>query len=461
VGQPKKKAAFKGVSWVKESGRWRADIQHDKRNVYMGTFGSEEEAARAYDRVAIHLRKKTGLNFPAADYEAEQLRRMDLQALLAQFRPDVERTSQYRGVCFNKGKGKWEASIQETGKRLSLGSFENEEQAARAYDWAAIKLNNENAVLNFPLPEYEGELKHLARISTEDLVKELRRQGTGITRGNNDFRGVQYNEKSGKWQAKIYGLLGRKKQTHLGTFDTGEEAAEAYDRAAIILRGRDAVANFKLDAYGELLAQVERASPEERRAMQERLAQGDSSGAATSPEKSSAKGRKKAGPKRKASKPRDLGATRAGGGVQKHKAKTKRVAGSQASKPKLESKPEPEEVEIRKLEWPAEADLLADTPAPPSPRPAARRGKRRLAPRVDTPAAKRPKAAPRAAQLQQAEALEDLRGDLREAELKIDGLAAKSAQQERLIAHLERFNALVMEENEELRRLLANGAVEA
>ena len=78
-----------------------------------------------------------------------------------------------------------------------------------------------------------------------------------------------------------------------------------------------------------------------------------------------------------------------------------------------------------------------------------------------TPAAKRPKAAPSAAQLQQAEALEELRGDLREAELKIDGLAAKSAQQERLIAHLEWFNALVLEENEELRRLLADGAVEA
>ena len=35
---------------------------------------------------------------------------------------------------------------------------------------------------------------------------------------------------------------------------------------------------------------------------------------------------------------------------------------------KLEPKPEPEEVEIRKLEWPAEGNLLADTPRPPSPR---------------------------------------------------------------------------------------------
>merc|ERR1711951_237747 len=131
--------------------------------------------------------------------------------------------------------------------------------------------------------------------------------------------------------------------------------------------------------------------------MAERLAQGDSSGAATSPESSAIKGRRKAGPKRKASK-LDLGAPRAGG-VEKRKAKAKakpkRSAGSPASKPKLEPKPEPEEVEIcklepkpepeeveiRKLEWPAEAHLLADTPAPPSPRPAARRGKRSLAPR--------------------------------------------------------------------------------
>ena len=37
---------------------------------------------------------------------------------------------------------------------------------------------------------------------------------------------------------------------------------------------------------------------------------------------------------------------------------------------------------------------------------------------------------------------------LGEAELEIDGLAAKSAQQERLSARLERLNAQVLEENE-------------
>ena len=219
-------SAYTGVRQEKKTGRWRADIQHDKRRVYVGTFRSEEEAARAYDRVAIHLRKKTGLNFPAADYEAEaeQLRGMDRQALLAQLRRAGKGgTSQYRGVHLDQTKGKWVASIRdETGKKLHLGYFQREEQAARAYDRAAIKLNNEKAVLNFPLPEYEGEREHLARISTEDLVAELRRQGTGITQGDNEFRGVTYREKTGRWEAEIWGLLGRKKNTHLGTFETGE-----------------------------------------------------------------------------------------------------------------------------------------------------------------------------------------------------------------------------------------------
>ena len=148
-----------------------------------------------------------------------------------------------------------------------------------------------------------------------------------------------YREKSGRWCARIGGLLGPKKKTHLGTFETGEEAAEAYDRAAIILRGRDAVTNFNLDEYGELLAQVERASPEERRAMRERLTQ----------RKKEKPGPK---PKPKASKLRNLGAPRAGGVQKKRKgkAKAKHSAGSPAGKPKPEPKPEPEEVEILKLE---------------------------------------------------------------------------------------------------------------
>ena len=46
-------------------------------------------------------------------------------------------------------------------------------------------------------------------------------------------------------------------------------------------------------------------------------------------------------------------------------------------------------------------------------------------------------------------------------ECAADGGGKPKCSRSLLLAHLERFDALVLEENEELRRLLANGAVEA
>jgi hypothetical protein len=58
-------------------------------------------------------------------------------------------TSKYRGVCCIKPK-KWRAYISFNGIYKHLGYFENEEDAARAYDKAAKELHREFAVLNFP-----------------------------------------------------------------------------------------------------------------------------------------------------------------------------------------------------------------------------------------------------------------------------------------------------------------------
>ena len=58
--------------------------------------------------------------------------------------------SKYKGITFYKSKQKWGAQICVDGRRIFLGKFEDETEAAKAYDKAAKKYFGEYAKLNFP-----------------------------------------------------------------------------------------------------------------------------------------------------------------------------------------------------------------------------------------------------------------------------------------------------------------------
>jgi len=58
--------------------------------------------------------------------------------------------SKYKGVTWNKPLKKWRAQITLNAKRISLGCFQNEIHAAKAYDHAAKKYHGQFAALNFP-----------------------------------------------------------------------------------------------------------------------------------------------------------------------------------------------------------------------------------------------------------------------------------------------------------------------
>ena len=70
--------------------------------------------------------------------------------LLHAQQPALKNSSRFRGVSLNKASRKWEARIRESGKNHYLGSFTDEELAARAFDNAAIAMRGPSAVCNFP-----------------------------------------------------------------------------------------------------------------------------------------------------------------------------------------------------------------------------------------------------------------------------------------------------------------------
>ena len=57
--------------------------------------------------------------------------------------------SKYKGIHWRKENKKWVARIMFEGKRIHLGSFHTEIEAAKAYDRAAKKYHGEFASLNF------------------------------------------------------------------------------------------------------------------------------------------------------------------------------------------------------------------------------------------------------------------------------------------------------------------------
>ncbi|TYH39767.1 hypothetical protein ES332_D12G199700v1 [Gossypium tomentosum] len=187
----------------------------------------------------------------------------------------VKRSSRFRGVSRFEAhlwdKGSWNPTQRKKGKQ---GAYDEEESAARAYDLAAIKYWGTSTFTNFPVSDYGTEIEIMRSVTKEEYLASLR---SGFSRGVSRYRGVARHHHNGRWEARIGRVFGNK-YLYLGTYSefftsmllnmpllyvqlrliptdrsriagTQEEAAHAYDIAAIEYRGINAVTNFDLSTY--------------------------------------------------------------------------------------------------------------------------------------------------------------------------------------------------------------------
>jgi hypothetical protein len=198
----------------------------------------------------IHGKKNNGgqtFNFESIDYASEEaaLTAVDtMEAMVKEIREFEARSSgvaswgmsRFRGVCLEKKSRRWKSQIAIDNKQTQLGTFDEEDEAARAYDrvsiWCRIhdKTKNGGYKLNFDSSNYAGEEAALSAVDTvAAMVKEIREDAApaccAAASGKTTFRGVSLEKKSGRWQSQIWI---DNKNTRLGTFDEEEEAARAY-----------------------------------------------------------------------------------------------------------------------------------------------------------------------------------------------------------------------------------------
>lgn len=190
-----KTSVYKGVSQRGISNQWRAYIHVKDKVLHLGTFGSEIDAAASYNIAALKYHGEFA-NLNKIKYDGIPVKIKTFKI------PNT--SSKYRGVCYVKKNNLWQASITKNNKLICLGLFDNETDAAHAY--------------NDSVKKYFGENMPINKIEVP-LIK-----GRNIKSSSSKFNGVSFYKTTNRWVART--IINNKRKC-LGYFNTEIDAYNA------------------------------------------------------------------------------------------------------------------------------------------------------------------------------------------------------------------------------------------
>lgn len=137
-------------------------------------------------------------------------------------------SSRFKGVSWNGKDHLWDAHIGDNHKKIHLGQFSSEIQAALVYNTAAQERFGAFASLNDIRPDTPDDIRY--------------RQGKAMsTSRTSKYLGVSLHKQRGTWSVA---LMVNGKRFRKNGFRSEEEAAKAYDKLALEHRGAKAFLNF-------------------------------------------------------------------------------------------------------------------------------------------------------------------------------------------------------------------------
>eukprot|EP00984_Skeletonema_dohrnii_P005419 scaffold1907_cov73-Skeletonema_dohrnii-CCMP3373.AAC.10 len=141
-GRTNNASKYAGASFNKQVNKWYAKIMIEGKTCQIGYYESEEEAAVDYARAVFKCKGGARQQSFLID-----LKDVPTQLPIPKSASRIkEGASKYAGVTFHKLKKKWHAQITIEGKQISIGTYDNEEEAAVDYARAVLKYRGQEAL---------------------------------------------------------------------------------------------------------------------------------------------------------------------------------------------------------------------------------------------------------------------------------------------------------------------------